>query len=79
MGTSKGHVASHNKSFKMAEIKKLFSDGLKLVTPQRWSRCIDHVIKEENKMMQLDHLIDEVTEMFIRNVTDSDSECNDSK
>jgi hypothetical protein len=30
-------------------------------------------------MTQLDHLIDEVTEMFIINVTDSDSECNDSE
>jgi hypothetical protein len=30
-------------------------------------------------MMQLDHLIDKVTEMFIINVTDSDSECNDSE
>jgi transposase len=28
----KGHVARHNESFKMADIKKLFSDGLKLVT-----------------------------------------------
>ncbi|XP_026319497.1 uncharacterized protein LOC113229996 [Hyposmocoma kahamanoa] len=69
----KGHVARNNKTFKMNEVRQLFEEGLQLVTPQRWSDCVRHIIKEENKMMQLDHLIDDVSDTFIINVTDSDS------
>lgn len=63
----KGHVAKNNKSFKMAEVKTLFQEGLELVTPERWRSCIDHVIKVEDEMCQLDHLIDDVVEPFIIN------------
>ncbi|KAI5643064.1 reverse transcriptase (RNA-dependent DNA polymerase) domain-containing protein [Phthorimaea operculella] len=62
----KGHVARNNKSFKIGDLKQLFNEGLQLVTPERWSSCIDHVIKEETKT-------------FIINVTDSDSDTDSSE
>ncbi|RVE40115.1 hypothetical protein evm_015235 [Chilo suppressalis] len=46
---------------------------LKEMTPENWRQCINHAIKVEDKMWQLDHIIDECVDSFIINVTDSDS------
>ncbi|XP_063366314.1 uncharacterized protein LOC134654773 [Cydia amplana] len=68
----KGHVAKNNKTFKMADVQSLFHEGLELVTPERWRSCIEHVIKVEDEMCQLDLLIDDVTEPFIINTNDDE-------
>lgn len=74
----KGHVARNNKTFKMAEVKDLFHEGLREVTPQKWQSCVSHVMKVEDEMCKLDGLITGVVENFIIQVTDSDSEVSDS-
>lgn len=73
----KGHVAKNNKTFKMAEVKLLFEEGLQKVTPERWRSCIDHVIKVEDEMCKLDHLIDDVVEPFIINTDEDELECSE--
>lgn len=74
----KGHVARNNRSYKMADITKLFQEGLNDVTAQKWSDCVAHVIKEEEKMFKLDNLIDVVTDRLIINVSGDDEESSDS-
>ncbi|XP_046976331.1 uncharacterized protein LOC124542404 [Vanessa cardui] len=69
---AKGYVAKNNKTFKMAEVKKLFEEGH--TTAEKWSSCIAHIIKEEDKMYGLDNMIDNVSDRFIINVTESDSD-----
>lgn len=61
----------------MAEVKQLFEEGLQKVTPERWRSCIDHVIKIEDKMCQLVHLIDDVVEPFIINTAEDELSCSD--
>lgn len=52
----KGHIANNNKTFKMVDVKNLLQEGINKITPQKWSDCVTHVIKEEDKMRQLDHI-----------------------
>lgn len=73
----KGHVASNNKTYKMAEVKSLFEEGLQKVTAERWKSCIDHVIKIEDRMFNLDNLIDDVVEPFIINTEEDDLSCSE--
>lgn len=72
----KSHVGRNNKTFKMAEIKELTREAIAKIDAASWTKCIEHVIKEENKMMELDGIIDKATDAptpFIIQVT-SDSE-----
>ncbi|CAK1580631.1 unnamed protein product [Parnassius mnemosyne] len=71
---AKGYVARNNKTFKMTEVKKLFEEGLQHITPEKWNSCVSHIIKKEDKMYGLDHMIDNVTDRFLINVTESDSD-----
>ncbi|CAK1602821.1 unnamed protein product [Parnassius mnemosyne] len=68
------HCDKNNKTFKMTEVKKLFEEGLQHITPEKWSSCVSHIIKEEDKIYGLDHMIDNVSDRFIINVTESDSD-----
>lgn len=67
LAQAKGHVTRHNKPFKMVEVKKIFLDGLNAITPEKWSECVNHLLEKENKMMDLDHLIDSVSDRFMIN------------
>ena len=49
---AKGCVARNNKTFKIKDVKQLFEEGLKEVTPENWRKCINHAIKVEDKMCQ---------------------------
>ncbi|KAI8430403.1 hypothetical protein MSG28_000686 [Choristoneura fumiferana] len=61
----------------MAEIRELFHEGLREVTPQRWQSSIDHVIKVKDEMCKLDGLITGVVDKFVIHVTESDSDITD--
>lgn len=57
----KGYVARHNKSFTMAEMKQLFLDAVQEITPDVWSKCVEHVIQKiEVDMWKLDKMADEL-------------------
>ncbi|CAK1599808.1 unnamed protein product [Parnassius mnemosyne] len=68
---AKGYVARHNRSFKMAEVKKILLESISNVTPDKWQECISHTIKEEDKMCTLDDLIDTVADSLIIHVSHS--------
>jgi hypothetical protein len=58
----------------MAEVKELFLQGINNVTRENWTTVIEHVKKEEEKMLRLDHLIDDVSQQFIINVSGDESD-----
>lgn len=71
----KGHVASHNKTYKMAELKILLNNSIKNIDAMKWKKCIKHVEEViEPKMNAMDRNVEMMTEQFIINVgSDSDS------
>jgi transposase len=71
----KGHVARNNTTFKMADVRKLFETAINEVSAANWHDCINHIINDvEQKMFQLDHLIDDMTEPFVIDVDDGEDE-----
>lgn len=79
----KSYVGRRNKTFKMAEIKQLLKESLSKIDASSWCKAIDHVIKEEDKMMTLDDLIDNATDnmplpRFSINIAESSSSESDS-
>ncbi|GFQ87614.1 hypothetical protein TNCT_457061 [Trichonephila clavata] len=58
----KGYVARGNKTFKLNEIKELVIKGIENVSTQNWANCINHVIKKEKEMWEIDGLVDEIWE-----------------
>lgn len=70
-----------NKTFKMPELKVLLAESLSRIGAEQWKKCVGHVIEEENKMKNLDGIIDratdEVTPPFIINTGDTSSSTTD--
>lgn len=76
----KGYVARHNKTYKLKDVEELLKQGLLEVTAEKWKKCVSHVIKEEDKMMTLDGIIDNVSDRIIINTAeDSSSSSSDSE
>jgi hypothetical protein len=70
-------VAANNKTFKLEDVRLLLEKGIQNVTPERWEKCVQHVIKEEDKMWNLDGLIEAVIESLIINLQDSSDGSSD--
>jgi len=71
----KNYVASHNKTFKMADVELTVREAFSVVTAENWRNYVNHVIKEEEKCWHLDGLVDDVMENFIITIGgESDSE-----
>ncbi|RVE42088.1 hypothetical protein evm_013256 [Chilo suppressalis] len=49
------------------------SDALQSITAESWKRCIDHVMKEEQKMLKLDGIVDDVVDKVTIKVGGSSS------
>ncbi|GFQ68592.1 hypothetical protein TNCT_362761 [Trichonephila clavata] len=58
----KGYVERRNKTFKLNEIKELVIKGIQNVSTQNRTNCINHVIKKEKEMWEIDGLVDEIWE-----------------
>ncbi|XP_048488380.1 uncharacterized protein LOC125491162 isoform X2 [Plutella xylostella] len=54
----KSYVGRNNKSFKMAEIKTLLNEGFARIGAKQWSKCVNHVLKEEEELKKLDGILD---------------------
>ncbi|GFW56867.1 hypothetical protein TNCV_160971 [Trichonephila clavipes] len=76
----KGYVAKENKTFKLNEINELATKGIDKVSTQNWKNYINHVIKKEKEISEIDGLVDEIWENqnFIISMN-SDSSDSDSK
>lgn len=47
------------------------------MTAERWAHSVQHVIKEEDKILRLDHIIDYVMERFIINTGNYEDDRDD--
>lgn len=75
----KGEVARNNTTFKLNDVKVLLTNSLERVTADKWQSCINHVLKEEAKMWELDDLIDITIEPIIINIGSEDSSSESSE
>lgn len=63
----------HRTTFR-SSLKPLFEEGLKQVSKEDWSKCIEYVKKEEEKMWELDGIVEDMEERtFVINVKEGDS------
>lgn len=74
----KNWVARNNTTFKLPDVKNLFVEAIGTVTPDNWLNAINHVKKVEQKMWEMDEVIDLQVEPLIitGNVSSSGSSCN---
>lgn len=69
----KGFVARKNTTYKMKDVQTLFEEALKEVNAEKWRKCIEHVIKEEQKMWELDNLIEQTVQPIVINLEADES------
>ena len=69
----KGIVARNNTTFKLKDVEILFQKALKEVNAEKWSKCIEHVIGEEQRMWELDYITEKTMEPIVINVDTHDS------
>ncbi|CAG9119893.1 unnamed protein product [Plutella xylostella] len=61
----KSYVGRNNKSFKMAEIKTLLNEGFARIGAKQWSKCVNHVLKEEEELKKLDGILDTTSDDIV--------------
>lgn len=76
-GQIKNEVARKNTTFKLDEVKVLLNDAIGNVLPDSWKKCILHVMKEEQRMWELDTQIDITVEPVIITISQNDSSSSD--
>lgn len=66
-GDIKQYIGLNNtQEYTMDQMESLIHKGFDLITPGRWKRHVDHVIKVEDRMMEIDHITDLWTEGCVR-------------
>lgn len=75
----KGYVAGNNKTFSLPEVRKLLEEGIRRVTKENWEKCVSHVKKEEEKLWELDNIIEDMEESnpFVINLSNESSDDSD--
>ncbi|XP_028139233.2 uncharacterized protein LOC114333544 [Diabrotica virgifera virgifera] len=70
----KGEVARNNKTYKLNEVKELLTQAILHVTPEKWAKCIGHIVKEEHRMWELDIHMEVLIEPIIITPGEDDSD-----
>ena len=70
-------VASRNATFKLSDVKVLVHESLDNVQPEDWKKCVEHVIKIEEKYRISMNIMEEIDPVIIRLGDDSDSDVSD--
>jgi len=77
----KQYVKQNNTTFKLPDVQNLLLESIARVTPEHWCNFIKHVVEEENKMWQVDNIMDDIIdnmEPCILTISDDQSTSNDS-
>ncbi len=74
----KYYVKTHNTTFKIADVHRLFDEALQHVTPENWANAVDHVKEIEERMWQEAGALDDCIQQMIIS-TDQDSSSDDSE
>lgn len=56
----KRYVRDNNKTFKLPDVKKLLEEGVNKIDGDMWKNFIRHVKKEEEKVWELDNVVDDI-------------------
>ncbi|KAJ8932549.1 hypothetical protein NQ318_000701 [Aromia moschata] len=74
----KGYIGRHNVTFEIVDVEHLLHIALEGVTPLAWQIAINHILKEEERMWQLDFSIDNIVDPLMSNIGADDSSDSDS-
>jgi transposase len=70
---AKNFVAKHNRTYKLPDVKILFSQALENITTEKWQKCIAHVReKVETKMWELDNIMEIQVERLVIHVSENE-------
>jgi len=58
----KNHVKYNNTTFKLNDVQQLLVDAVNLVTPNMWANFVEHTIKEEDKLFNIDFITEDFEE-----------------
>ncbi|XP_052127818.1 uncharacterized protein LOC127750355 [Frankliniella occidentalis] len=64
----------------MVSVAKLIDEAFDTITPEKWNACVEHVMKREQEMMEIDHIADEFFDnptQFVINLEDDSDEDED--
>lgn len=75
----KGYVARENRTFKLVDVQRYLQEAIQNVSAEDWKKCIQHVLKEEQKMWDVDNRIEHNIEPIIINFDDSGSSSDESE
>jgi len=53
-------VKQNNTSFILNEVQQLLNDGVQRVTPERWANFVNHAMKKEDNMWDIESITDEI-------------------
>ena len=67
MSTSK-RKCRNNTTFKLNEVRDLLKVSIQKIGEENWQKAVNHVIEEEQKLWELDNLMNETIEPLIINV-----------
>lgn len=70
----KDYVAKKNTSFKLDDAMKLTREKIAAGTENQWKEVCDHVIKIEDQYMNVDSVIETISERIVINLADSSDE-----
>lgn len=72
----KKYVAKNNTTYKLPDVRHHLEEGIKCVISAHWKACVEHVKKAEDKLWELDNIIEnmeEVTPLIVNLQDDSES------
>lgn len=78
----KNYVRMNNTTFNTEDVRKLLEEGVKQITPDIWENFVARVVKEEDKLWEIDFISDELLEeteqrsQVIKISSGSSSDCN---
>lgn len=74
----KAYVKERNKTFKLKDVKRLFMDAVNQVTPQLWSKYVQHVKTIIDRDWENEGLQDRSVQQLIINLCPGDEDVSDS-
>jgi hypothetical protein len=72
----KGYIAGQNKTIRLCDVFSIVTSALSQITSQRSQAVIDHIIKEEGWIRELDGLINNVVDQLVINTDDAETSSN---
>ena len=72
----KYHIATHNTTFRLADVNQLVHGAFDNVSPDIWKKCVDKVIAIEEEYKAAEHIIDNIPPVIIDFASDEEDEMN---